>query len=538
MAAAPARADRQDQALLSAYAAARAADSKGDSSRAARGYAAVLAAAPGNPVLASRALGQAVVAGDRKLALQAARSLARNGQLTADARLLLLGEALESRNAKAAAQHVEAITGDKVFAFMAPVLRAWVAFDARKGDPLALLAAAQAEPLAAGYAAEHRPLMLLAMGEHQQGAAELLAMTGEPSGRAARLRIAGAALLARKGDRERALTLLEGAEPALAAARRLVEAGRPLPGEIADASAGIAEFLVRLAVDLHRQDIERVALAYARLSTFMAPGNSETWLVTSELLAAAGNPREAIAVLARVRADDPFAANAEDARVKLLAAAGDSQAALAQAEAAVKGPAASAASWTRLGDLYNQLERLDEAAAAYGQAITLLNAGGGTQPEWALHLLQGGALERAGRWPQAKAALQAAYRLAPDQPVVLNYLGYAQLERRENQGEAMRLIAQAAKLQPDSPEITDSLGWAYFLRGDLGQAIPLLEKAVAGGPADPEINEHLGDAYYRAGRRIEARFAWGAALTFAEAKDQPRLRGKIETGLAPATAAR
>jgi Flp pilus assembly protein TadD len=154
-----------------------------------------------------------------------------------------------------------------------------------------------------------------------------------------------------------------------------------------------------------------------------------------------------------------------------------------------------------------------------------------------LWLLKGGALEQANRWPEAKAALQKAYELAPQQPLVLNYLGYAQLERRENVEASMALISEASRLQPDSAEITDSLGWAFYLRGNIPAAIPLLEKAAAARPDDAEINEHLGDAYYAAGRRYEARYAWQAALLGAETGDAERLRAKIDTGLTPKLAA-
>ena len=201
-------------------------------------------------------------------------------------------------------------------------------------------------------------------------------------------------------------------------------------------------------------------------------------------------------------------------------ATGQAEKALADARAAVASGPPTAAEWTRLGDLYGGLERLDEAAAAYAEALALAR---GQENEWALWLLRGGVLEQAGDWPEAKA----------QQPIVLNYLGYAQLERRENIEEAMRLIAEASRLQPDSAEITDSLGWAHYLRGNLPQAIQLLEKAVVGQPADPAINEHLGVAYYSAGRRYEARYAWEAALIYAEDEDAARLRAKLETGLTP-----
>jgi Flp pilus assembly protein TadD len=528
-----AQASREDANELSAYARARAADSFGAADRAAQGYAAALALSPDNEILAARALSQAMAAGDRALALSAARILERSGQLAPDARLLLLTEALRIRDWKAATAQIDLIERDQVFSFMTPVLRAWLAFGSRKGDPLAILDAAAVEPLAGAYAKEHRPLMLLALGKEQEGVTQLLAATDADGGRSNRLRIAGAALLARKGDRKRALSLLQGDSGPIVAARKLVEARRPVPGEIYSAAAGVGEFLVRVAIDLHRQNVTPLALTYARLATFLAPENSETWLVTSELLAVREQRTEALAVLANIRPDDPFAGGVSDSRIKLLVASGNQQAALAQAEEAVKAPSPGVSDWSRLGDLYSELDRPSEAATAYRNAIALAKAGGEGAPEWTLWLLHGGALHEAGDWPGAKTALEAAYKLAPEQPVVLNYLGYAQLERRENLAEAEKLIQEASRLQPDDAAITDSLGWTYFIRGNVPKAIELLERAVAGQPADPAINEHLGDAYYAAGRRYEARYAWEAALLNAEKDAAQRLRAKIEAGLTP-----
>lgn len=531
-----AQASREDLAMINAYARARVAGSIGEADRAAQSYAAILALSPDNEMLAARALSEAIQAGDRQLALRAARILEKTNLLTPDARLLFFSEALRTRNWKAASAQIEAIGKDRTFAFMTPILRAWLAFDSGSGDPMELLAGARSDALATAYAAEHRPLMLLALGRRAEGVAELGRIVRGTGGRDSRLRIAAASLLARKGGRKEALELLQGADEPLAAARGLVERGQAIPGGVASGSAGVGEFLVRVAIDLQRQNVVPLALTYARLATFFAPENSETWLVASDLLAAEGQRRQALAVLANVRSHDPFAANAGDSRIKLLVASDRKEEALAEAEAAAKRPGPSIADWTRLGDLYGELKRPRDAAGAYGEALALAK-GRGDQSEWALWLLRGGALEQADDWPEARAALEAAYKLAPRQPVVLNYLGYAQLERRENLRFAMGLIAEANKLQPDSAEITDSLGWAHYLHGDFAKAIELLEKAVEGEPADTAINEHLGDAYYSAGRRYEARYAWEAALVAAETEDATRIRAKIEAGLTPKLAA-
>ncbi|HEY0627108.1 MAG TPA: tetratricopeptide repeat protein [Allosphingosinicella sp.] len=528
-------AGKEDRAALIAYAKARVAGSAGVSDEAARSYAAALALSPRNEVLATQAFAQALEAGNRVLAVNAARALEAAGQSSTDSQLVLLGEAFSTKNWKRASAYIGSIEMNQGLSFLGPVLRAWMAVGSKRGDPLASLAAAP-NPLTQSYAAEHRPLLLLAT-RRKSGAEELLKLAGGENLRDQRLRIAGAATLARKGDRKTALRLLDGNAPALLRAREIVEARGGLPGDVSTPSAGVAELLIRLAGDLQRQGGTEIGLRFARIATFLAPENSETWLVTSDILTAAKQNDAALIALSQVPASDPFADTASSARIGLLASTGRSEKALAEAKAAAEARP-SVTAYSALGDIYGDLDRHQEAAEAYGRALTLLKEDPDAQPEWTLHLLRGGSLEQAERWPEAKAALEAAYKLAPTQAVVLNYLGYAQLERRENIDAAMKLIAEAAKLQPDSAEITDSLGWAHFLTGDTAKAIELLERAAQGAAADPEINEHLGDAYFKVGRRYEARYAWKAALLYAEAKDAPRLQAKIDAGWTPELASR
>jgi len=438
---------------------------------------------------------------------------------------------------RAANEQIDRIAADEVFGFMAPILRAWVAQGSRRGDPLAILDAAPADSPVQNYVPEVRALIGLAR-RRDAAATEFAAFAAQSGARAQRLRIAGAALLARRGDRREALGLLAGSGDALERARQSVQAGRGLPGEIATPAAGVAEFLVRLALDLNAQDVRPLALSFARLGSFLAPDNSEIWLVVGELLSLEERHGPALAALDNIAPTDPFIGTAHDLRARLLAASGRGDSAVAAMRAAAEAPGARVSDWTRLGDLYVELDRHREGADAYARAIALAGEGGPDNPAWALWLIRGGALERAGQWAEGKAALERAHALAPNQPLVLNYLGYAQLERRENIQEAMRLVAEAHRLAPDNASITDSLGWAHFLTGDVPRAVELLERAAQAEPADTTINEHLGDAYYRAGRRIEARFAWKAALVHASPEDAERLRAKIETGLTPQLASR
>ncbi|MDB5690554.1 MAG: hypothetical protein JWL91_2430, partial [Sphingomonas bacterium] len=357
-------------------------------------------------------------------------------------------------------------------------------------------------------------------------------------GRGPRLRLAAATKLAADGDREGALALLGDLPGPAAAARARLAAGGTLRGAVSDPATGIAELLVRVGIDVSRERVTPLALNMVRLATFLAPNDSEAWLATAELLASSGHADAALAALGRIPTDDPLAEGARVARMQLLVSNGGRQEALAEAEKAAAREAASMADLTRLGDLLGDLDRPREAAAAYTRALAMIDADPDLEPSrWTVLMLRGGMLDAAGDWAAALADLRAAAKLAPDQAVVLNYLGYAQLERRENLAEAEKLIERASVLKPDDAAITDSLGWTYYIRGDLPKAIPMLERAVAGEPAEPTINEHLGDAYWSAGRRYEARYAWRAALIHADDKIAPRIRTKIEAGLTTASAA-
>src|SRR3546814_12260281 len=132
------------------------------------------------------------------------------------------------------------------------------------------MTAAGNDPVAAAYVAEHRPLILLAQGR-KEGAAELLKVVDDEGGRASRLRIAAAATLHKQGDDKAAAALLEGDEAPIAAARRLLEAGQAIPGAIRGDKAGVAEFLIPIAVALHLQHVTPHPLTPPRLSPSLPP---------------------------------------------------------------------------------------------------------------------------------------------------------------------------------------------------------------------------------------------------------------------------
>jgi Flp pilus assembly protein TadD len=141
--------------------------------------------------------------------------------------------------------------------------------------------------------------------------------------------------------------------------------------------------------------------------------------------------------------------------------------------------------------------------------------------------------ERAGQWDAAEADFRKALELQPDQPMVLNYLGYSMVEQRRNLDEALGMIERAAAGQPDDGYITDSLGWVYFRLDRFEDALNPMLRAVELVPDDPILNDHLGDVLWKVGRKREAEFQWRRALSFgpAEDLDMDRVRNKLDVGL-------
>ena len=529
----PADANRPEElSPYTRYMRARAADAAGMSDLAAAQYAAALQEAPGNMQLAIRAYRQATVAGDKALALSSARTLDKAGVLPPDGRLLLLTDAILNKDWRGADAMTARIEQDQVFAFLAPIARAWIAYGSGKGDPLAPLSKLSGSALSNAYGADHRALILIAEGKRAD-ATEIIKLRPPGSDiRDVRPRLLLAQSFAAAGQRDKALAILPTGDSASVAMRARIEAGGRIAAPKIDAAFGMSQLFAAVAADLNRERVTPLSLTIARFALFAAPDNPEAALVTAQLLTMAARGETALTVLGQVRADDPLISGARIARARIVVSRDEKQAALDEMTQVTARPDASVSDWTLLGDIMSGLDRHGEAADAYGRAITLIPVDAKDDERlWTLYLLQGSALEQADRWPEAEKALRKSLALSPEQAVTLNHLGYSMLEHGGNVAEARGLIERASMLRPDDAAITDSLGWAHYLQGDLAAAIPKLEAAAEGEPGGSDINEHLGDAYWKAGRRIEARYAWAAAKVTADKSAAQRLAGKIADGL-------
>jgi tetratricopeptide (TPR) repeat protein len=522
-------------APLSTYVEARAAEMNGDEGRSARLFAAMAAADPGDKTIARRAIATAIQSGQAELAVSLARTVPPT-ELPVDARLMLAADSLRRNKVKQAVSDLEKGATSTEVELFAPLVKAWERTARGKDDGAASLVSLPAGSPLAPIADEQRAAMLFALGKPDEALPVAQKVLLKSGGRNTRLRLAYADSLARLKRPEHALAMLQGDDEALAAARARLAEGRSLDMAIETPAAGYAEMLVALAVDLGRDDNKALPIALTQVARHADPGNSEAAILLALLLDGDSRSDDALKLLGEIKADDLLAGEALDVETRILGDKGDLEAALRRAQDAAASPSAGPQAYGRLANVLGDMDRHVEAATAYGEAIR--RTGPGANPtQWTLHLLRAASLEQADRWVEAKTELETAMKLDPDNPLLLNFLGYGKLERGEDLDSAEAMIRKASALRPDDASITDSLGWALYKRGRLPEAIATLSRAAAGDPAQSEIHEHLGDALFASGRRIEARFSWQAALITAEGKAKSRLERKMEAGLNPATAA-
>ncbi len=528
-----AAAKRDAPSALGAYVQGRIADAAGQESLATSAYAEALAADPASLPVAIRAYRQAVEGGNKALALRAARTLEGQKALPPDGVLLLISESFARADWTAAELQIDQLEEAGTFAFLAPVLRSWLMLGASRGDPLGPLSVRSGDGLSSTYAQEHRGILLLATRQIEGGISAIGAVraAGLGDNRTLQLRLSAAQRLVDLKNSPAALKLLAGDDRLMTLARAQIAAGKPIASSVVRPSTGMAMLLARVANDLIRDNASPVSVTLARLATFADPQFVPASLVLSRALGGVGDADGALAALNLNKPTVVSEALADELRFDLMLASERLDPALVMAKARAQAPGANAYDVARVGEVLARMNRPDEAAKAYTRAIEMMAGPKQDQPvPWNLWLLLGREHDLAKNWAQAKPALKRAVELGPDEPSALNHLGYSMLINGESLTEATQLIERASRLRPGDAAIADSLGFALLKAGQVDKAIPILERAAQNEPAIAEIGEHLGDAYWAAGRKIDARYAWAAALIQSDGDEAKRISGKIDFG--------
>lgn len=301
---------------------------------------------------------------------------------------------------------------------------------------------------------------------------------------------------------------------------------------VASAQAGAAEMFYSLGVALSREASGDFAAAFLRLGMYLDPDSHLIAMALAQLFDWHKQHLMANAIYEGIPATSPMKPLAVVRVAENLDALGDRPGAIRELSAIIGAHPDDLEAVSVLGDLYRDDEKFAEAADAYTRALAI--TGGDSPADWRFYYVRGIAYERNKQWPKAEADFKEALRLNPDQPDVLNYLGYSWVDQGLNLQPALAMIEKAVAAAPNNGYIVDSLGWAFYRLGRFDEAVKTLEQAVQLLPNDPEINDHLGDAYWRVDRRLEARFQWNVASAMddkgnVKARVAPKLADGLDT---------
>jgi tetratricopeptide (TPR) repeat protein len=517
------------------YLAARHAGTERDSATAAAYYHNVLKADPRNADLLGRTFLSVLTDGDIEEAGKLADRLIQVDRTDRIARLVVGVRALKQKQYALARQSFAQSVRGPVTDLTATLLTAWAlagAGDARGAtDALDHLTGPD-------WYAIFKDLhggLILDFGNNRKDAAKRYERAYKADSTALRTVQAYARFLSRNGGKNEALKIYQEFNkavpdhPLISAEMKDLAAGEKLPALVDSPQAGAAEALYGLGASIGRRGGEDLALIYLQLALYLEPTHAMALLSLADLYESLKKPDLAIKVYDRIP-PSPLRRNADIQVASDLDQLERTDEAKKRLEHLITEHPKDTEAIVAFGNILRGRKQFAECADVYGKAIA--NVPKPEKSNWVMFYFRGICYERSKQWPNAEVDLKKALELYPDQPLVLNYLGYSWVDQGVHMDEGMNMIRRAVEQRPDDGYIVDSLGWAYFRTGNYAEAVKNLERAVELKPEDPTINDHLGDAYWRVGRALEARFQWSHAKDLNPDKDDlPKIEEKLKSGL-------
>lgn len=529
------------QSVAGAYLAGRHAAVRSDYREAAAYYAQALARDPSNIELIESTVLSYLSLGEIDKALPLARLLSAQQADNQIARMVLTAGMAQTDDYTGLLAQAPDTSG--IGPWVDGLVKAWAVLGT--GDKPAAMTAFDTlskETGMQGFVLYHKALALASVGDFT-AAEEIFGGAGAgAAGQTRRGVIAHAEVLAQLDRHEEALTVLRtsfgaSTDPELDALIAALEAKEDIPFTHApDIKSGIAEVFFTFSAVLKSESAgDYYVLLYSRVARYLRPDHVDALLLTAGLLESLEQYDLAIAEYRDVPADDPAYHVAELGRADALRRSGKEDQAIEVLEQLTRSHGDLAVVHSTLGDVLRADEDFTGAITAYDRAIDIAAE---TAPvRWVLYYSRGIAHERSGDELASEADFRAALALNPDQPQVLNYLGYSMVEQQRNLDEALDMIERAVAASPNSGYIVDSLGWVLYRLGRYDEAVGQMERAVELLAVDPVVNDHLGDVYWAVGRAREAEFQWRRALSFIDLTimdteaDPDRIRRKLEVGL-------
>jgi Flp pilus assembly protein TadD len=490
-----------------------------------------------NPVLVGRAFLATAADGQIESAAATAKHLLELEPNNELARMVVATQALKERRYSASIDELNVLGTDSFTGITGSILKAWAYVGDNKAGEASTMLETMGKDGLEDFLVFHRALMADVSGDSKQ-AIELAKRAYEADPYVARIVEAYVRILGNAGQFDEASKVLadftaQGLTHPLVDVVAKSIAAKQKPGKFAaSVQVGAAEMYHGIGIALARDGSNDLAVVFLRLGLYLDPSADVISLALAQLLDTAGRHDTANALYDAVPATSPMKPTAVVRVATNLDAMGDRKEAIRRLSNIVATSPKDIDAISVLGDLQRYDSQYADAATTYTKALEVV---GGEHPgDWRFYYVRGIAYERNGEWPKAEADFLKALKLNPEQPQVMNYLGYSWVDQGMNLGPALDLIQKAVNAVPDDGYIVDSLGWAFYKLNRIDEAVKVLEQAVQLKPNDPEINDHLGDAYWKAGRTLEARFQWNVASAVdKEGNVKKRAAPKLANGLDP-----
>lgn len=522
-----------------AFLAARAAEADNDFESAIDYYERALAFQPDNQAIQQSLLLALVAEGRFDDALPYARALKSVPEMERFSRLGLAVDALRGENYAQAENWLKLVLESDLDRLITSIMSAWTELGQGQTDQaLTSLEELDGPDWYRLFRSYHRALMLAQSGQNAEAEKAFDALLGDVTAASAgpdtymRAAEAYASWLAERGEKDKALAALENGEKyitgraATTILREKIEAGDAVAFPIPDPRAGAAEILLNIATALNRGGGEPFVKLYLNYALALSPDNDDILVQLASLAEQQSEPEKAISFYDRIKPGSPWRRLAELQTGLNLADLDRHEEAETYLNAAIEKDPDDIRAYLSLGRVYAVQKDYRSAAGVYDRAVERI-----AEPErehWSLFYQRGIAYERLKEWEKAEPNFFKALELYPDQPQVLNYLGYSWVDMNMKLEEGLELIGRAVELRPNDGYIVDSLGWAHYRLGRYEEAAKELERAVSLRPEDPVLNDHLGDAYWRTGRKLEATYQWSHAR---DLDPEPELLAEVEKKL-------
>ena len=532
----PSKGDLKSLTMSGSWLAARHASVERDASSAAAFYRSALRTDPKNNELLDRAFISSLADGDIDEAVKLADRILTIDKSNRVARLVVGVRDLKQKKYAAAQININQSIRGPITDLVATLLSGWASYGA--GDTKSAIA--NIDKLAGP---EWYPIfkdlhsgMILELAGKEKDAGMRLERAYKLDDSMVRVADAYARWLSRGKDPAAATAVYESFDKKLARhplvqeGLRDTKAGKKLPPLVDSPQGGAAEALYGIGAQLTRRGGEDLALVYLQLALYLAPNHPLALLSLADLYESVKKPAMAIKVYERMPATSSLKRNAQIQLATNLDAADRSDEAIKILKGVTAEDPKDIEAIMALGNIERGRKKFADCAQTYSQGIDALPTT--EKNSWISYYYRGICEERSKQWSKAEADMRKALELQPEQPHVLNYLGYSWIDQGVNLDEGMKMIKRAVDQRPDDGYIVDSLGWAYYRIGNYEDAVKNLERAIDLKPEDPTINDHLGDAYWRVGRTLEAKFQWAHARDLKpEAEELPKIEAKIENGL-------